>query len=189
MTKSLPISVSNHYSQLDKKRKSELLALRDAVLNFLPDAEEIIKYGMPTFVLWGKPICGILANKNHLSFYPYSGQVLRKIPEISGSYETTDGSWHIPYGKKISKTHLGLVITARLSSEEIQIAKSKANDVWLHLKLGGPARRALNQGGFKTLEDLNKISRTEFASLHGIGPNSIGKIEVAMAEAKIKFKE
>jgi uncharacterized protein YdhG (YjbR/CyaY superfamily) len=188
MQKSLPASVSNHFYQLDEKRKLELLALRDAILNFLPEAEEVLKYGMPTFVLWGKPICGILANKNHLSLYPYSGQVLRKLPEITSKYETTEGSWHIPYGKAISKKHLGQVINERLSSEEIQIAKSQANDLWLQLKLGAPARRALHQIGYKSLKDLGKITRKELTELHGMGPTSVSKIETAMSAAKLKFK-
>lgn len=189
MVKSLPASVSTHYSKLDKGRKSELLELRDALLSFLPDAEEVLKYGIPTFVLWGKPICGILANKHHLSLYPFSGQVLGKIPEITSNYEITDGAWHIPYGKKVSKKHLGLVINARISSEEIQIAKSKANDIWLQLKIAAPARRALQQNGFKSLKDLGKITKNQLSELHGMGPTSVSKIENAMKAANLKFKK
>jgi uncharacterized protein YdhG (YjbR/CyaY superfamily) len=189
MVKSLPASVSNRYAELDENKRLELLALREEILKFLPEAEEILKYGIPTFVLWGKPICGILANKHHLSLYPFSGQVLGKIPEISSNYEITDGAWHIPYGKKVSKKHLGLVINARISSEEIQIAKSKANDIWLQLKIAAPARRALQQNGFKSLKDLGKITKNQLSELHGMGPTSVSKIENAMGAANLKFKE
>lgn len=45
-----------------------LAALRDAVHRACPQAEEAIKWGMPTFLYRGKILCGMAAFKQHMSF-------------------------------------------------------------------------------------------------------------------------
>jgi uncharacterized protein YdhG (YjbR/CyaY superfamily) len=113
---SLPASVRAYYASVPSTQSDELLVLRAQILKLLPTANEVIKYSMPTFVVDGVAICGILANKKHIGFYPYSGQILRNLPEITSNYTTTDGAWHIPYGHKLPTKHLKLVISAKLKS-------------------------------------------------------------------------
>jgi DNA repair protein RadC len=55
-------------------------------------------------------------------------------------------------------------------------------------KLSAPAMRALTAAGIQTLEDFEQVTRKELSQLHGMGPNAMGKIEVALEEAKINFK-
>jgi len=53
-----------------------LQKLRQTIRDILPDAEEVIPYGMPAFRLNGKVIAGFAAFKNHLAYLPHSGSVL-----------------------------------------------------------------------------------------------------------------
>ena len=39
--------------------------------------------------------------------------------------------------------------------------------------VGGPARRALEAAGYRTIEDLDATSQRELLALHGVGPRAI----------------
>lgn len=52
--------------------RRELERLRAIIHNIVPDAEEVISYGMPGFKYHGKYLVGYNALKNHLALYPTS---------------------------------------------------------------------------------------------------------------------
>lgn len=54
-------------------------------------------------------------------------------------------------------------------------------------KLGAPAERALAGAGIKTLKQLTKFSEAEIKQLHGVGPNAIGKLRLALEEKGLSF--
>lgn len=185
---SLPAAVRNYYMALPSAQSEELLVLRDQILKLLPTATEVMKYSMPTFVVDEVAICGILANKKHIGFYPYSGQVLRTLPEILENYSTTDGAWHIPYGKKTSNTHLKLVIKTRLDEVDRKKSKKAPADTWQELGLAAPASRALTQAKISNLTALSKRSKSEILELHGMGPAALARLELALKKANLDFK-
>ena len=89
------------------------MQMRERILSIVPQATEVIKYGMPTFVVDGVPVAGIMAHKNHIGYYPYSGSVLSQFPELLTKYKTTKGALHIPLGKPLAKNTIKLLIRAR----------------------------------------------------------------------------
>lgn len=103
-----------YFEGLSENQKTALTAIREYILQLLPTAIETMKYNMPTYVLDGKPVCGILANKKHIGFYPYSGSVLNQLPRIYENYVTTKGAWHIPYEIELPKSDIELVINHKL---------------------------------------------------------------------------
>ncbi|MBS1702081.1 MAG: hypothetical protein JST12_10500 [Armatimonadetes bacterium] len=56
-------------------------------------------------------------------------------------------------------------------------------------KIAQPAVRALNSVGVTTLEQLQNFTEPEIKTLHGMGPNALGKLKAAMAEKGLNFKE
>jgi hypothetical protein len=46
--------------------------------------------------------------------------------------------------------------------------------------VGGPALRALNTAGIRSLADLAKWSEREVAALHGMGPKALGVLKAAL---------
>ena len=62
-------------------QRSVLLELRKLILEFIPEAEECIAYNIPCFKLNGKGIAGFDAYKNHNSYFPFSGQVFKAMPD------------------------------------------------------------------------------------------------------------
>jgi len=54
-------------------------------------------------------------------------------------------------------------------------------------KLGAPARRALESHGVKQLNDLTRFSAAEIAQWHGVGPNALSKMKLALEENGLDF--
>lgn len=72
---------------------------------------------------------------------------------------------------------------------EVDLDRYAALDgAWRELGLAAPARRALVDAGLRRLEDLAKLSEERVRSLHGMGPNALGKLKAAMKKAGIAFR-
>jgi len=54
-------------------------------------------------------------------------------------------------------------------------------------KIGAPARRALESHGIKDLLDLTRYNSSEIAQWHGIGPNALLKMKLALHESGLDF--
>ena len=54
--------------------------------------------------------------------------------------------------------------------------------------LAAPARRALENNGVATLQQLAKFSEEEILQLHGMGPNSLPKLRSALETFGLSFK-
>jgi hypothetical protein len=57
----------------------------------------------------------------------------------------------------------------------------------LPIDLSRPAQRALSEAGYLQLEQLTKVSETELKRLHGIGPNAIKKLRLALDAQGLSF--
>lgn len=55
--------------------------------------------------------------------------------------------------------------------------------------MSAPARRALENAGIKTLKQLSKYSEKEISQLHGMGPNAIVKLKMALKKEGLGFKK
>ena len=62
----------------------------------------------------------------------------------------------------------------------------KPKDNFLSL-LVAPARRALENNGISTLEQLSKYSEKEILSFHGMGKSTIPKLQKLLSEKKLTF--
>lgn len=119
----IPKSVADYYRAQKSPHKELLLEMRRRILEVIPDAEEIIKYSMPTFVLGGQEIAGLKVNKNHVGYYPYSGSVISQFPELLEKYQTTKGALHIPLGTPLLKGEVRKLVKARISLSSVSDQK------------------------------------------------------------------
>ncbi len=65
-------AVTDYINNLDEPQKSTLSRVATIVKQLVPDAEETISYGVPTFKYNGKYLIALAASKKHLSIYPGS---------------------------------------------------------------------------------------------------------------------
>lgn len=193
--KALPQSVRSHYLKAPKSHRDTMLEMRTRILEIVPEAEEVVSYGMPAFKVKENIVAGLLANKSYIGYYPFSGSVLTKFQAELSNYVTTKSALHIPVGKPLSKTLLKKLIRARLSECSVKrglvdLKSYEAKDhVWRGLKLAAPARRALIDNKIFTLKDLSRFSENEVFQMHGIGSNTLMTLKKALKKHHLSFKK
>jgi uncharacterized protein YdhG (YjbR/CyaY superfamily) len=75
--------------------QEKLQGMRAVIRRAVPDAEEAIRYGIPTFRLDGSNLVHFAAFRDHLSFFPTSSGVEKFQNELSG-YRLSKGTIQIP---------------------------------------------------------------------------------------------
>ena len=186
--------VSAHYQLAPSPQRETMLAMRKSILEIIPNAEEVISYGMPAFRVNGNVVAGLLSNKSHVGFYPFSGSVLGNFKSDLRNFKYTKSALHVPIDKPLSKALLAKLIKARISlcpvqRGEVDLKKyEKLDGNWRDLGLAAPARRALVDAKLLKISDLKKISEPELKKLHGMGPSAIKILNAAMKKSKISFK-
>lgn len=156
-----------------------MLAMRKSILEIVPSADEVISYGMPAFKVKGNIVAGLMSNKDHVGYYPFSGSVINRFSKELRKYKTTKSALHVPVDKPLPKTLLTKLIKARMSQcrikqEKVDLKEYESKDlVWRDLGLAAPARRGLVDKRILKVADLNKYSDKELAAIHGIGRKAL----------------
>jgi uncharacterized protein YdhG (YjbR/CyaY superfamily) len=75
--------------------QQKLSKMRAVIHRAVPDAEEAIRYGIPTFRLEGSNLVHFAAFKDHLSFFPTASGVEHFRKELS-AYQLGKGTIQIP---------------------------------------------------------------------------------------------
>jgi uncharacterized protein YdhG (YjbR/CyaY superfamily) len=88
--------IDEYLGRLPEPKRSTLEEMRRRILTVIPEADQGISYGMPAFLLDGRPVAGLAAFKDHLSYFPHSGSVLAALAQDLGDLERTPGSLHFP---------------------------------------------------------------------------------------------
>ncbi len=107
--------IGQYLGALDDPKRATLTQLRDTIVAILPEAERCISYGMPAFKLEGKTIAGFAAFKNHLSYLPHSGSVIRRLAEDTEGYTKTEGSLHFAVNEPLPKELVKKLLDTRMA--------------------------------------------------------------------------
>ena len=113
-----PPDVAAYYNAQPSPHRETLVKMRERILAVLPTASERIKYQMPTFVYEGRDVCGLMAHKNHIGYYPYSGSVLSQFPDLVDKYGGTKGALQMPVDKPLPKAVVRALLKARLAQPD-----------------------------------------------------------------------
>ena len=100
---------------LEEPKRGTLQTLRSTILEVLPDAEQVISYGMPAFRVGGKTVAGFAALKAHLSYLPFSGSVLSQLADELKGYTMTKSALHFPVDEPLPKALVEKLIAARVA--------------------------------------------------------------------------
>ena len=106
--------VDQYLANVEEPKRATLQKLRETLRELLPDAEEVISYGMPGFRLNGKVIAGFAAFRNHLAYLPHSGSTFAELKTELAGYRSTEGSLHFPIDKPLPKALVKKLIAVRL---------------------------------------------------------------------------
>ena len=107
--------VDDYLAGLDEPKRQTLEQLRASISALVPDAEQGLAYGVPTFKVGGKAVAGFTAAKNHLSYLPHSGSVLAELSDDLAGYEASKGSLHFAVDAPLPDDLVAKLIAARLA--------------------------------------------------------------------------
>jgi len=107
--------VDEYLRGVEEPQRSVLQLLRGTILEIVPEAEQVISYGMPAFRVRGATVAGFAAFKTHLSYLPFSGSVLGQLVDELAGYTKTKGSLHFHVDRPLPKALVRKLIALRLA--------------------------------------------------------------------------
>ena len=107
--------VDEYLRAIEEPSRGALQSLRRTILALVPEAEQVISYGVPAFRVQGRTVAGFAAFKNHLSFLPFSGSVLGQLADELDGYTMTKSSLHFPVDRPLPKALVKKLIAVRLA--------------------------------------------------------------------------
>lgn len=94
-----PANVDEYIAMQGELARTCLSAIRDTIRKALPDAKEILSYGMPTY--WKeRNLIHFAAQKKHIGLYP-GGEAAGVFSEKLQGYDVSKGTIRIPYNDEL----------------------------------------------------------------------------------------
>lgn len=109
-------TVEAYYLDQSPEIQVELKKMHEIIKEILPNAQEVISYGMPAFKMKGV-VCYYAAAKKHLGFYPTNQPISMFESELKG-YKHTKGAVQFPYGAELPKELIQAMVKYRLELME-----------------------------------------------------------------------
>ncbi len=120
-----PFKNINEYIALFPKDIQILLKqMRATIKEEAPEAEEAIKYQLPTFVLKGINLVHFAAFKNHIGFYPVPTGIEKFKKELA-AYKTSKGAVQFPLDKPLPLALIRKIVKFRVA-ENLKKAEEKS---------------------------------------------------------------
>ena len=116
-------NIDDYIAGFPKDIQKMLEEIRATISKAAPDAEEAIKYAMPTFTLHGN-LVHFAAFKNHIGFYPAPMGIEAFKKELS-VYKGAKGSVQFPLDKPLPLTLISKIVQYRVK-KTLGTAKAKA---------------------------------------------------------------
>ena len=119
----------NHFTTVDQYILSfppavqeRLHQLRQTIKDVAPDAEEAIKYQMPTFVLYGNLVY-FAAWKRHISLYPITAEMEASVQELAEYTTSGKGTVQFPYDRPLPLSLIRTIVAYRVRENRMNEEK------------------------------------------------------------------
>lgn len=115
-------TIDEYIAGFPKDIQKKLNDMRATIRKAAPEAEEAIKYAMPTFVLYGN-LVHFAAFKNHIGFYPTPNGIESFKKELS-KYKGAKGSVQFPLDEPLPLPLIERIVKYRIQKNS-ELAKAK----------------------------------------------------------------
>jgi len=118
-----PKNIDEYIAGFPRDVQQVLKQIRATIKNVAPDAEEAIKYQVPTFVL-NENLVHFAAFKNHIGFYPTPSGIAAFKDELS-RYESAKGSVQFPIDEPMPLSLIGKIVKFRVKEARARSTAKK----------------------------------------------------------------
>ena len=156
--------ITTHLKKFGPAQKKILISLGEQIAAELPTAKQVIKYGIPTFLIEEVAVIGFDGYKHHNSIFPYSGSFNARLKGDLAKFEQTKGSIHFDVNKNFPQSLLKKILKARI--EQINDTYPKKNGQYLEfypngvLKAKGKYKSGKLHGDWKWFRKTGVIMRS-----------------------------
>ena len=120
-----PKNIDEYIAGFPRDVQKILKQIRTTIKKVAPDADEAIKYGIPTFVL-NENLVHFAAFKNHIGFYPTPSSIEAFKDELS-RYESAKGSVQFPIDEPMPLSLIGKIVKFRVKEARARSTAKKRN--------------------------------------------------------------
>ena len=153
-----------HLRKFPPVQRKILVDLREYIESRLPASTQVIKYGIPTFLIEGVPVIGFDGFKNHNSIFPYNGSFNARLREELKNYEQTKGSIHFEVEKSIPKLLVKKILDERIKQINGMYPKKSGEYLEFYpngiLKARGKYKKNKLHGDWKWFRKTGAIMRS-----------------------------
>lgn len=107
--------VDAYLAGVPEPQRTTLTSIRASLVRLLPEAEQTISYGVPTFKVQGKGVAGFASFAKHCGYMPMSGSVTATISDQLEGYSVTKGSVRFPVDAPLPEPIVKALVDARLA--------------------------------------------------------------------------
>ena len=108
-------TIDAYISQFPTEVRRKLGQLRETIKKAAPDAEETIKYAIPTFTFHGN-LVHFAAYKNHIGFYPAPSGIVAFENEMS-AFKKSKGAVQFPLDQPLPLDLIVKIVTFRIKEQ------------------------------------------------------------------------
>ncbi len=116
-------NIDAYIAGFPEETQKRLQQIRTVIKQAAPDAEETIKYALPTFVLHGN-LVHFGAFKNHIGFYPVPSGIEAFKKELA-AYKQAKGSVQFPFNQPLPLELISKIVAFRVKENSEKAAKKK----------------------------------------------------------------
>ena len=120
-----PKNIDEYIAGFPRDVQQVLKQIRTTIKKVAPDAEEAIKYQIPTFVL-NENLVHFAAFENHIGFYPTPSSIEAFKDELS-RYESAKGSVQFPIDEPMPLSLIGKIVKFRVKEARARSTAKKRN--------------------------------------------------------------
>ena len=131
---STPQTIDEYIAGFPRDVQERLEQIRGAIRKAAPDAEEAIKYHLPTFILHGN-LVHFGAFTQHIGFYP-TPTGIEKFQEELAVYQGAKGSVQFPFDQPLPLRLIGQIVKFRVK-ENLERAKARGKEIQKKGRGGG----------------------------------------------------
>jgi uncharacterized protein YdhG (YjbR/CyaY superfamily) len=108
-------SMDEYLATLAPAQRAALERVRAVVRGLAPQAEEGRSYGVPAFIVGGRPLLGFSAAKTHLGLYPFSPAALDTVRDRLDGFALAKGTVRFTPERPVPEDVLADLVRARLA--------------------------------------------------------------------------
>mgnify|MGYP005616480311 CR=1 FL=1 len=110
-------NIDEYITSAPEETKGVLEKLRQTISDAVPQAEEAIRYGIPTLRMDGRNIVHFAGYQKHIGLYPGASGIRAFEKELS-PYQTSKGAIQFPLGKALPWGLIRKIVRFRVKEEQ-----------------------------------------------------------------------